>query len=54
LSGTGTRYAYTVIVPIADNQTGSLIHNFYPNQGSAHGARTAALVVTDANFFQRV
>lgn len=50
---TGTRFVYTVLLPIVDRATGNVIFNFYPNAGSTITAVTNGLRESDNLFFGR-
>ena len=50
---TGTRFIYTVLLPIVDRATGNVFFNFYPNAGSAIPAITTGLRESDGRFFGR-
>lgn len=51
----GTRFKYTVILPILDTSTDNLIFNYYPHSRSGNTEILSTdLVVTNSNFFQTV
>lgn len=48
---TGTRFLYTVLVPIVNRTTGNVIFNFYPDAGSSVAPILNGLAVTDPQYF---
>ena len=48
---TGTRFLYTVLLPIVDRTTGNVIFNFYPDAGSAAAPILNGLQVSDPQYF---
>jgi hypothetical protein len=49
----GTRFIYTVTVPITDRSNGSLVFNFHPHEGSTLQG-IVELRENDARYFRRV